>query len=174
MRWFRLRTISVVIPLNVRKKIGVKVGDLLEASVERGRITFTPKSVVDRELIESLMDFKEGRAYGPFPVAPNWSSRYIKKRRNCIRRGLAARPRVHDARYSQKFLRQYASAPTEVQKAFDKQIGFLLENLSHPSLRAKKYDEALGLWQARVNRNWRFISPLKTTSTVSTHLPHPK
>lgn len=57
---------QVVIPLNVRKKIGVKVGDLLEASVERGRITFTPKSVVDRELAESLVDFKEGRAYGPF------------------------------------------------------------------------------------------------------------
>ena len=57
---------QVVIPLNVRKKIGVKVGDLLEASVERGRITFTPKSMVDRELIESLMDFKEGRDYGHF------------------------------------------------------------------------------------------------------------
>lgn len=59
-------------------------------------------------------------------------------------------------RYSQRFLRQYASAPAEVRKAFEKQIGSLLENLNHPSLRAKKYDESLGLWQARVNRNWRF------------------
>jgi mRNA-degrading endonuclease RelE of RelBE toxin-antitoxin system len=59
-------------------------------------------------------------------------------------------------RYSHRFLRQYASAPAEVRKAFDKQIGFLLENLNHPSLRAKKYHEALGLWQARVNRTWRF------------------
>jgi hypothetical protein len=42
-----------------------------------------------------------------------------------------------------------------VQKAFDKQSGFLLENLNHPSLRAKKYDATLGLWQARMNRNWR-------------------
>jgi AbrB family looped-hinge helix DNA binding protein len=57
---------QVVIPLNVRKKIGVKVGDLLEASAERGRITFTPKSVVDRDVAESLVDFKAGRAYGPF------------------------------------------------------------------------------------------------------------
>ncbi len=57
---------QVVIPLNVRKKIGLNVGDLLEASVERGRITFTPKSVVDRGIAESLADFKEGRAYGPF------------------------------------------------------------------------------------------------------------
>lgn len=46
-------------------------------------------------------------------------------------------------RYSQRFLRSYAAAPGEVQKAFDKQSGFLLENLNHPSLHAKKYDERL-------------------------------
>ena len=57
---------QVVIPRNVRKKIGLKVGDLLEAAVERGKITFTPKSVVDRGIAESLADFKAGRAYGPF------------------------------------------------------------------------------------------------------------
>jgi AbrB family looped-hinge helix DNA binding protein len=60
---------QVVIPLHVRKKIGIKVGDLLEASVERGSITFTPKSVIDRAVAESLVDFKEGRAYGPFETA---------------------------------------------------------------------------------------------------------
>ena len=43
-----------------------------------------------------------------------------------------------------------------MRKACDKQTSFLLENLSHPSLRAKKYHEVLGLWQARVNRDWRF------------------
>lgn len=56
-------------------------------------------------------------------------------------------------RYSHRFLRQYAGAPSEVRKAFDKQVRLLLENLNHPSLRAKKYDEALDVWQARVNRN---------------------
>jgi hypothetical protein len=62
-----------------------------------------------------------------------------------------------------------------VQKAFDKQCGFLLENLNHPSLRAKKYDEAMGLWQARVYRNWRFYF---TIEAEQYHLhdirPHPK
>ena len=57
---------QVVIPQTVRKKIGINVGDLLEAGVERGKITFTPKSVVDRGIAESLVDFKEGRTYGPF------------------------------------------------------------------------------------------------------------
>ena len=53
-------------------------------------------------------------------------------------------------RYSKHFLRQYAAAPLAVQKAFDKQSRLLLANFRHPSLRAKKYDEA------RVNREWRF------------------
>ena len=78
-------------------------------------------------------------------------------------------------RYSQRFLRQYASASAEVRKAFDKQVGFLLENLSHPSLRAKKYDEALGLWQARVNRNWRFYFTIENEEyRLHDIRPHPK
>jgi AbrB family looped-hinge helix DNA binding protein len=57
---------QVVIPRSVRDKIGVSVGDLLEARVERGKITFAPKTLVDRGIAESLEDFKRGRAYGPF------------------------------------------------------------------------------------------------------------
>jgi hypothetical protein len=55
------------------------------------------------------------------------------------------------ASYSKRFLKQYA-----VRKAFDKQTSLLLANLNHPSLHAKKYDQSLDLWQARVNRDWRF------------------
>jgi len=57
---------QVVIPQNVRRKIGINVGDLLEAKAERGKITFTPKSVVDCDIADSLEDFKAERAYGPF------------------------------------------------------------------------------------------------------------
>jgi hypothetical protein len=53
------------------------------------------------------------------------------------------------------FVRNYGKAPQEVQRAFDKQSSFLLQNLHHPSLRAKKYDETKNLWQARVNDSWR-------------------
>lgn len=35
-------------------------------------------------------------------------------------------------------------------------MAFLLRDLHHPSLHAKKYDEARDLWQARVNDDWRF------------------
>jgi AbrB family looped-hinge helix DNA binding protein len=60
------RKYQVVIPQNVREKIGLNVGDLLEARAVHGKITFTPKSVVDHGIAESLADFKEGRTYGPF------------------------------------------------------------------------------------------------------------
>ena len=57
------------------------------------------------------------------------------------------------AKNSQK---QYLSLPKQIQKAFDKQVGFLLENHRHPSLNSKKYDESTNLWQARVDKSYRF------------------
>jgi len=60
---------QVLIPPHVREKVQVRVGDLLEASVERGKITFTPKSIVDREIAISLKEIDEGKTYGPFNSA---------------------------------------------------------------------------------------------------------
>jgi len=60
---------QIVIPQSIRKKAGVDVGDLLEAKVENGKITFSPKSVVDRHLAEGLDDLKHGRTHGPYRSA---------------------------------------------------------------------------------------------------------
>lgn len=60
---------QIVIPESVRAKIGVAVGDMLEAKAERGKITFTPKSLVDREIAEGIADLKKGRTYGPYGSA---------------------------------------------------------------------------------------------------------
>jgi bifunctional DNA-binding transcriptional regulator/antitoxin component of YhaV-PrlF toxin-antitoxin module len=57
---------QVTLPTAVRERAGVNIGDVLEAKVEKGKITLTPKSVVDRHLAESLADFKAGRIRGPF------------------------------------------------------------------------------------------------------------
>ena len=57
---------QVTIPTSVRKQTGVGVGDLLEARVERGTITLTPKSLIDRELALALEDVRRGRTHGPF------------------------------------------------------------------------------------------------------------
>jgi hypothetical protein len=62
---------------------------------------------------------------------------------------------------SPHFSRDYRKAPPEVQRAFDKQVLLLQQNLGHPSLRAKKYDESRDLWQCRVTRDWRFYFTLE-------------
>jgi len=66
-------------------------------------------------------------------------------------------------------------APPVVQKAFFKQVKLLERDLRHPSLRAKKYDEALDLWQARVNKDWRFyFNIVNDTYVIRDIIPHPK
>ena len=73
------------------------------------------------------------------------------------------------------FVRSFRSAPRSVQKAFDKQSRLLLQNMRHPSLRAKKYDEAKNLWQARVNASWRFYFKIVgDTYIIEDIIPHPK
>ena len=57
---------QVVIPTKVRKEAGIKVGDLLEVKVERGKVVFTPKSLLDRRIAEGLEDIRKGRVSGPF------------------------------------------------------------------------------------------------------------
>jgi len=65
--------------------------------------------------------------------------------------------------------------PLPIRKAFYKQAGLLVENLFHPSLRAKKFDEANDFWQARINRAWRFYFVIEGDRYVITNItPHPK
>jgi mRNA-degrading endonuclease RelE of RelBE toxin-antitoxin system len=60
------------------------------------------------------------------------------------------------ASFTLRFRKQYQQLPAKRQAKFDKQLGFLLANLRHPSLRAKKFDEANNIWQARVDAGYRF------------------
>ncbi len=77
--------------------------------------------------------------------------------------------------YSPQFLRMYDDAPAPIQKSFDKKLELLLQNLRHPSLRAKKYDEAQDLWQARVSGGWRFYFTIEGDVYVLHSLrSHPK
>ena len=77
--------------------------------------------------------------------------------------------------HSNRSREDYSSAPIQIQKAFDKQVRLLAENRLHPSLRAKKYSESLDLWQARVNRDWRFYFMVENdTYVIARIVPHPK
>jgi hypothetical protein len=57
---------AVQIPASVMRKARIKVGDRLNANAERGKITLTPKSIVERGVVEGLDDIKHGRLYGPY------------------------------------------------------------------------------------------------------------
>ncbi len=71
--------------------------------------------------------------------------------------------------------RGYTSAPLVIQRAFDEKIKLLLVNLRHPSLHAKKYDQANDIWQARVNRDWRFYFIIQEdTYMILDIIRHPK
>lgn len=79
---------QIVIPQHIREQVQVEIGDLLEASVEDGKITFTPKTLVDRRLAEALQDLKQGRTHGPYTTArqaiqalESRAGRYMRKRR---------------------------------------------------------------------------------------------
>jgi mRNA interferase RelE/StbE len=75
--------------------------------------------------------------------------------------------------HTAKFEKDYINAPAEIQKAFDKQENLLIRNLKHPSLRAKKYDESIDLWQARINRSWRFYFTIENDIYIlHTMMPH--
>lgn len=71
------------------------------------------------------------------------------------------------AAYSERAAKSLYSLPMGVRKAVFKQVRFLEQDLRHPSLRAKKYEESQDLWQARVNRDWRFYLLSRMTSITS-------
>jgi AbrB family looped-hinge helix DNA binding protein len=83
---------QVTLPVEIRQKAGIDVGDLLEASVQGKRITLVPKVAVDRafveqRLAEGLEDLRKGRVYGPFTSSKalvrslHRESRKLKKKR---------------------------------------------------------------------------------------------
>jgi len=77
--------------------------------------------------------------------------------------------------FSNRFIRQYHALSPERKAKFDKQLGFLLINLRHPSLRAKKYDEVRDIWQARVDGRYRFYFQIDCeTYKILSIIPHPK
>ena len=65
--------------------------------------------------------------------------------------------------------------PKNVREAAYKQVDRLVQNLRHPSLRAKKYDEAHDIWQARVTGTYRFYFVIQNGAYVLLDITkHPK
>lgn len=77
--------------------------------------------------------------------------------------------------YAPHFKRSFKFLNKEVKKKLKKQVKFLLKDIRHPSLRAKKYDERGDIWQARVDGNHRFYFLIKGDIYILVEIkPHPK
>lgn len=68
---------QVIIPRSVREELGIHRGDLLEAKVERGKLTYTRKGAIekipsDRPARERF--FKELRASAPEWLKETWAA----------------------------------------------------------------------------------------------------
>lgn len=63
--------------------------------------------------------------------------------------------------YTDRFKKSYLQAPAQIQQKFLKQARCLEVDLRYPSLHAKKYNETVDIWQARVTRDWRFYFQIK-------------
>jgi bifunctional DNA-binding transcriptional regulator/antitoxin component of YhaV-PrlF toxin-antitoxin module len=74
-----VKTKAGTLPAAVRRKAGIKVGDVLEFKVSGGVVAVLPKlptaddeytpeqrRIVDAHLAEGLADIKAGHVYGPF------------------------------------------------------------------------------------------------------------
>ncbi|MDR3642304.1 MAG: AbrB/MazE/SpoVT family DNA-binding domain-containing protein [Candidatus Doudnabacteria bacterium] len=57
---------QITLPVALRKKAGVNIGDIFEATVNKGEITLRAKNLVDKGIAEGLADVRAGRVYGPF------------------------------------------------------------------------------------------------------------
>ncbi len=71
-------------------------------------------------------------------------------------------------------LKEYQRLPPQIQKKADKQFEYLIANVRHPSLHAKKYQGHNDLWQARIDKDWRFyffiVAPHYVIISVIKHL----
>ena len=76
---------------------------------------------------------------------------------------------------TEPFVGAFKKMPQPVQKLFGKQLGLLLSNFHHPSLRTKIYDSQRRLWQGRVNDSYRFYFTIEGDYLVMHGIgPHPK
>src|SRR5438105_1714584 len=68
---------QVVIPQGLRQQLGISRGDLLEAKVERGKLTYAPKMLISRvpkTSAERRQFFKQLRQQAPEWLKETWTA----------------------------------------------------------------------------------------------------
>ena len=177
----------LVVPRAVRRRAGFKSGQELEIKASGGVITILPKlptaddeytpeqrRIIDARLKKSLDEVKKG-SYGRPIQHSRRNDRITETRIEEVAHQKNQTSSMRSDYNNPRVVAALKGAPKIVRKAFFKQVWLLSENLHHPSLRAKKYDEAADLWQARVNKDWRFYFIIQDdTYIVLDVIPHPK
>ena len=77
--------------------------------------------------------------------------------------------------YTEKAVKDYVKLSTKLQALVDKQLDFLLKDLSYPSLCAKKYHQKEDIWQIRINKSYRlYFQIVDDVYVILTIIKHPK
>ena len=77
--------------------------------------------------------------------------------------------------YTPFFKEKLGECSKEIRQKLYKQVSYLEHNLRYSSLRAKKYSEIENIWQARVNRSYRFYFLIEGDTYVLLDIKqHPK
>ena len=69
-------------------------------------------------------------------------------------------------RFTQRFLKSFARLPVPVQEKIKKKIALLAEDPRHPSLQTKPIQGATGLYEARIDRDYRMTYERDTDDTL--------
>jgi addiction module RelE/StbE family toxin len=69
-------------------------------------------------------------------------------------------------KFTRRFLKSFARLPAAIQEKVKKQIALLAENPSHPSLLVKPVQGAAGLYEARVDRDYRMTYEREPDDTL--------
>jgi mRNA interferase RelE/StbE len=81
--------------------------------------------------------------------------------------------RITSYQFTNKFKKEYQTLPREIQNNFDKKLSLLLEDIFHPSLRAKRIQGTKNRWEASITMKYRFTFELHGNKaifrTIGTH-----
>jgi addiction module RelE/StbE family toxin len=75
-------------------------------------------------------------------------------------------PAMPKIKFSRRFLKSYARLPAAVQEKIRKQLALLAENPRHPSLQTKPIQGASGIFEARIDRDYRLTYERESDDTL--------
>jgi addiction module RelE/StbE family toxin len=69
-------------------------------------------------------------------------------------------------KFTKRFLKSYAHLPALIQEKIKKQVALLADNPRHPSLQTKPIQGAAGLYEARIDRDYRLTYERQADDTL--------